>query len=239
MSSRRTPGPITTIVRCKWDRSPGVTQQFPFVGMGPGSSPGRHWGWLLNSIFKQRRRCDFAISRRESSEVFKTFVPLFEKRAQGRPGARCTRGLVCKMHIGKRTRAYRFSGGNPAFPAQWFTAYFVLSPVTGLFATVAREWTDQPLANVFTNLTPASGRQDHTTSPSASAPFARVTSQLHIASCRVHRIPPHVRDDRDPPLSSGETARADSTDLPDGESEIFLAGGLDRLSLICPSRLGK
>ena len=34
------------------------------------------------------------------------------------PGARCTRGLVCKMHKEKRTRAYRFSGGSPAFPAQ-------------------------------------------------------------------------------------------------------------------------
>jgi hypothetical protein len=32
------------------------------------------------------------------------------------PGARCTRGLVCKVHRKKRTRAYRFSGGNPAFP---------------------------------------------------------------------------------------------------------------------------
>jgi hypothetical protein len=35
------------------------------------------------------------------------------------PGARCTRGLVCKMHKETRTRAYRFSGGSPAFPAQW------------------------------------------------------------------------------------------------------------------------
>jgi hypothetical protein len=42
------------------------------------------------------------------------------------PDARCTRGLVCKMHIEKRTRAYRFSGGNPAFPAQWVTAYAAL-----------------------------------------------------------------------------------------------------------------
>jgi hypothetical protein len=40
------------------------------------------------------------------------------------PGARCTRGLVCKMHKGKRTRAYRFSGGNPAFPARWFYGLF-------------------------------------------------------------------------------------------------------------------
>jgi hypothetical protein len=52
------------------------------------------------------------------------------------PGARCTRGLVCKMHKGKRTRAYRFSGNTPAFPAQWLYGLyralpgdeFVLSP---------------------------------------------------------------------------------------------------------------
>ena len=34
-------------------------------------------------------------------------------------------------------------------------------------------------------------------------------------------------------------ARADRTDLPDGESGIFFAMGLDMKSLICPSRLGK
>src|ERR1700730_2429375 len=38
----------------------------------------------------------------------------------------------------RRTRAYRFSGGNPAFPARRFTAYFALSPATGSFATVIR-----------------------------------------------------------------------------------------------------
>src|SRR5258708_3153192 len=43
------------------------------------------------------------------------------------------------------------------------------------------------------NLTPASGRQDHTTSPSASATFVFVTSP----STASHR---NVRDDRDPPL---------------------------------------
>ncbi len=52
------------------------------------------------------------------------------------PGARCTRGLVCEMRKELRTRANRFSGGNPAFPAQWFYGLcrdllgdeFVLSP---------------------------------------------------------------------------------------------------------------
>jgi len=63
-------------------------------------------------------------------------LPLSKKREQGMPGARCTRGLVCKMHKEKRTRAYRFSGGSPAFPAQWLYGLcralpgdeFVLSP---------------------------------------------------------------------------------------------------------------
>src|SRR5450631_3039846 len=43
------------------------------------------------------------------------------------------------------------------------------------------------------NLTPASGRQNHTASPSATA-SARLTLRC------VHRIPPDVHDDREPPL---------------------------------------
>jgi hypothetical protein len=53
------------------------------------------------------------------------------------PGARCTRGLVCKM-VKKRTRAYRFSGGNPAFPAQWlYGLWRALPGDRDLFVTVA------------------------------------------------------------------------------------------------------
>ena len=48
-------------------------------------------------------------------------------------------------------------------------------------------------SSLLKNLTPASRRQDHTTSPSASGALVRST-------LRVHRIPPHVRDDRETPL---------------------------------------
>jgi hypothetical protein len=72
----------------------------------------------------------------------------------------------------------------------------------GFLATVARE-------KFLTNLTPASGRQDHTASPSATPAF--VPRKL-----RVHRIPPRVRDDRDPPLSSGETRGAKALICPTG-----------------------
>jgi hypothetical protein len=56
------------------------------------------------------------------------------------------------------------------------------------------------------DLTPASGRQDHTTSPSASG--ALVSSIVSV-----HRIPPRVRDDREPPPLWDETAMRDRTFL--------------------------
>jgi hypothetical protein len=67
------------------------------------------------------------------------------------------------------------------------TVSFVISPVTGL--SCHRRCTEL----LPRNLTPASGRQDHTTSPSASARFVKRTIS-------VHRIPSRVRDDREPPL---------------------------------------
>jgi hypothetical protein len=57
------------------------------------------------------------------------------------------------------------------------TVSFVLSPVTGLVCHRRRR-------SCSANLTPAS-RQDHTTSPSASAPFVR-------SAISVHRIPAFV-----------------------------------------------
>jgi hypothetical protein len=53
------------------------------------------------------------------------------------------------------------------------TVSFVLSRVTGLVATLGG-------GNVISaNLTPASGRQDHTTSPSALMPFVKGTIDVH------------------------------------------------------------
>ena len=68
--------------------------------------------------------------------------------ARGRPGARCTRGLVCNMHKEKRTRAYRFSGNTPAFPAQWLCGLYVIVLVTGFLATSA---SSEPRCRTSTN----------------------------------------------------------------------------------------
>jgi hypothetical protein len=73
----------------------------------------------------------------------------------------------------KSPRSHRFTRHSLR---SGFTAYIVLSPVTGLVC-------HRRLADTYPrNLTPASGRQDHTTSPSASAP-------LVLRHCHVHRIP--------------------------------------------------
>src|SRR5882672_12302351 len=98
--------------------------------------------------------CAFAFSRRDASEVLHFVCPPKEKRARGRPGARCTRGLACDLHQKVCTRAYRFSGNTPAFPAQWLYGLYVIALVTGFLATVITRIAPH-------NLTPAPGRQAH------------------------------------------------------------------------------
>jgi hypothetical protein len=49
------------------------------------------------------------------------------------PGAWCARSGVCEGRKQKAHALVRSHRKHPAFPAQWFTAYFVLSPAIGLF----------------------------------------------------------------------------------------------------------
>src|SRR5205814_5406971 len=92
------------------------------------------------------------------------------------------------------------------------TVSFGLSPVIGLFCHRRQR-------KASTNLTPASRRQDHTNSPSASAPYVKSTN-------RVHRIPSRVRDDRERP-SVGRDGAGYSFDLGKTAKGIFLQMGLD------------
>ena len=71
-----------------------------------------------------------------------------------------------------------------------FTAYFELSPVNGSFATVVPQ--EALLPKELDASTAASGPHD----------FAVRLSTLVSYGSRVHRIPPHVRDDRDRPSSA-------------------------------------
>ena len=106
-----------------------------------------------------------------------------------------------------------------------FTAYFALSLVTGLFATIAGEV-------AFTDLTPASGRQDHTTSPSASS-AARLAPPK-----RPPHPAPNVRDDGQRPSARGGTAQLIILILANREAKYFSRKGwtccMSGTRLICP-----
>ena len=91
----------------------------------------------------------FAFSRRVSPEVCIFVCPPRNQRAQGRPGARCTRGLVCNSAQKTRTRAYRFSGNTPAFPAQWLYGLLRALPGgAGLLSPSPAETSDRLSASI-------------------------------------------------------------------------------------------
>src|SRR5438094_10308334 len=62
--------------------------------------------------------------------------PPSNQRVHGRPGACCTRGLACDLRKQNCTRAYRAAGTLRPSLRNGFTAYFVLFPENGSFASV-------------------------------------------------------------------------------------------------------
>ena len=98
------------------------------------------------------------------------------------------------------------------------TVSFVLSPVSMTFSVTVIG----AMQSIVANLTPAKGRQDHTTSPSAP----NIARQ---SMCRVHRIPRSTLVTiAKRPSYRARDGRACRDDLPDGHSGIFLRKGLDR-----------
>ena len=155
--------------------------------------------------------------------------------------ARCTKKSAHE-HTGS-AEAVRHSLRNG------FTAYAVLSPATNS-SCHRRRRIKADRARLgrlrLRQLDTSNGCQDHTVLPYATASFvlravdrSRVNPPCeHLARrrCRVHRIPSHVRDDRQRPSWRDGTARAGRTDLPDGKAKYFCAKGWTGFCrLICPS----
>src|ERR1700753_2957920 len=103
------------------------------------------------------------------------------------PDARCTHGPGAEGN--KHTVVTTGSPKSPAIPcAMVLTVSFALSPVIGLLPPSSLR------SLLLRNLTPASRRQDHTTSPSA---IKVLSSAARLASTASR---PAFRDDREPPL---------------------------------------
>jgi hypothetical protein len=163
-----------------------------------------------------------AISRLTAPEFCKFIRP--QREGAGKTG--------CTLHPRSRVQtahknAHEHTGSAEAVRPSLrngFTAYIVLSSVTGL---CCHRRAQEALAS-----------QELDASVGASGPhdFAvRVAPFVLRAPARPPHPAPYVRDDRDTPLLWARDGRAGSADLPDGESGIFFEGGLDRKSLICPS----
>ena len=132
------------------------------------------------------------------------------------PGARCTRSLVCAMVVSMHTSIHSEPSENTRHSrTQWFTAYTALSPVIGFLATVA-------CGVASTDLTPASGCQDHTSSPSAKSVRSSVAPPASTASR------PAFVTIASAPLSGRDDERY-TTDLGLLKIRIFFQKGLDRV----------
>jgi hypothetical protein len=110
---------------------------------------------------ESKSRYGFAFPRRETPGGMLQNLPSPTKGAGNAGCALHPRSRVQNC-AKKRTRAYRFSGGNPAFPAQLvLTAYAVLSPATNSSCHRHRriEGFSRPVGPIKTSadLTPATG----------------------------------------------------------------------------------
>ena len=134
---------------------------------------------------------------------------------------------ACAMVVVERTRVSQVTPESPGIPrAMVLTVSFALSPVTGLSCH------HHSRKLLLANLTPASGCQDHTTSPSASAPFvigASASTASRPASVTIAKRP----SDRD-----GTTVDIDLTWVR-REAEYFCKEGWTPRSTNCPSCTGK
>jgi hypothetical protein len=99
------------------------------------------------------------------------------------PGAQCTRSRACSVE-NTRVSHHGYTGNHPAFPhANGFNGF--LRALPGDRACLS----PSPAELCSANLTPASRRQDHTTSPSASAhsshaPAASTASRSALMTLR-------------------------------------------------------
>jgi hypothetical protein len=102
------------------------------------------------------------------------------RRERGMPGAQRTRSRACSVESTRVSHHGCAEITRHSRTRMVLTVSFVLSPVIGL--SCHRHPQE---ALLLENLTPASRRQDHTTSPSASAPFVRAKYLRYGASASI------------------------------------------------------
>src|SRR6266478_8959613 len=152
------------------------------------------------------------IPRREAPEFCKTMSlddrGRRECRVPAAPAA--SRAKLNKAH--ERSH-HRFRRIQPAFPAQWFYGLLRALPGDQAFLTPSP-------ARLHADLTPALGRQNHTTWPYASASFVRLAVARLTPPRPPHPAPRFVTCAT--PLCVGQDEDRYRSDLGQARNEIFL-----------------
>src|SRR5829696_3660247 len=168
---------------------------------------------------------------------------LENERAQGMPGAGWHPRSRVQDALKNAHTSIQVQPKQPGIPRAMALRLMPCSPWRRIrLASIAGELTVCIARSGFANLRrldASHGRQNHTLLPYASAPFvcraadrsqakARPAIRLKRSGrCRVHRIPTHVRDDRDTPLLAGRNGLTCRGDLGAGRRSIFLRRWLD------------
>ena len=179
---------------------------------------------LSDSILKQPRGTTSPSRGAMRPKFCISFTPNKNQRAQGRPGARCTRGLMCDVHKKMLHMSIQVQRRTPGLPCAMALRLIRDRPGDPAFCdTIAlgQRW-------LPSNLTPASGRRTQTISPYATDAlvFRTIAS---TAPC------PAFATTADAPLV-GQDGGSCAVDLPDVPTGIFLREGLDpHLGVICPT----
>jgi hypothetical protein len=117
---------------------------------------------------------------------------------------------MARLQQKSRRQSPQVRAEQPAFPARWLYGLYVVSSVTMLGC----HRRPRDARGVFTNLAPASERQDHTTSP-------YVADVIRLLTRRVHRIPqPTFVTIAKRPSARSRDARQGACDLPDKASAL-------------------
>ena len=140
-------------------------------GMDSGSAPLAHPG-MTKAVRPPRPRHTFSLPRRAFASRFLQTVPLKPERAREMRRRRL-RPQPCVQNRKHTSVVTTVTPAIPAFPATMVLRFPSCSPRrSGFVVSVPSAIAEAIVAS----LTPASRRQDDTTSPSASVPFVKGTS---------------------------------------------------------------
>jgi hypothetical protein len=145
---------------------------------------------------------------------------LEKQRAQGKPGARCTRSRVCSVES-TRVSHHRFTGITRPSLRNGFNGFLRALPGDRAFLPPS------PGGIAPQGLISASGYQDHTTSPYAAALSSGSISIEPDAAASIASRAQRVVTIAIRPSQRARDGGSSKIDLPDGESGKFLRRGLD------------